>query len=46
MAAHYIQNDKWLEETGGDRKKLKEYFNCEYKSMQIQNGNGGDIFEE
>ena len=32
------QNDKWLEETGGDRKKLKNYFNCEFKPIQIKNG--------
>ena len=34
----FEQNDKWLEETGGDRKKLKNYFNCEFKPIQIKNG--------
>ena len=31
------QNDNWLEETGGDRKKIKKYFNCEFKVQTYPN---------
>ena len=27
------QNERWLEETAGDRKQLKNYFSCEYKPI-------------
>ena len=27
------QNDLWLEETAGNRTKLKNYYNCEFKTI-------------
>ena len=33
-------NHKWLEETGGDRDKLKDYFNCQNQPLLNPNGTG------
>lgn len=36
------QNEIWLEETAGDRSKLKNYYNCEFKPMNIKSGKGSE----
>ena len=36
------QNDLWLEETAGNRSKLKEYYNCEFKPIAIKSGKGSE----
>ena len=36
------QNDLWLEETAGNKSKLKEYFNCEFKPIAIKAGKGSE----
>ena len=30
------ENERWLDETGGDRSKLKMFHNCEFKPISIK----------
>ena len=30
------ENERWLEETAGDRSKLKMYYNCEFKPIIVK----------
>ena len=30
------ENERWLEETAGDRSKLKMYYNCEFKPLIVK----------
>ena len=36
------QNEIWLEETGGDRSQLKNYYNYEFKPIPIKSGKGSE----
>ena len=36
------QNEIWLEETAGDRNKLKKYYNCEFKPIAIKSDKGSE----
>ena len=36
------QNDLWLEETAGNRTKLKNYYNCEFKPIIMKSGKGSE----